>query len=1194
MRLSNPMIGAWLVAAGLTLAPSLKAEPLCPVVGDVAVLNSNGVVDVGGDFRPQTATDGAGNWVTVWSSSDALGGTIGTDRDILVSRSTDNGETWTAVAVLNSNAATDGGNDLAVQLATDREGTWVAVWYSTDTLGGTLGSDADLLFARSTDNGATWTAVAALNTNAGVDLGFDGFPEIATDGLGNWVVVWDSEEDLNGMINDDDRDILFAVSSNDAVSWSGPGVLNSTACSDAAGATDFGAQVATDGSGRWIAAWASTHPLGGSGADADILYATSTTAALFSAVGGCPDSNWSAAALLNSNATTDSGEDFSPQVTTDGAGLWIAAWESTDPLGATVGVDFDIFYSRSLNNGGSWSSVSVLNNSAFVDVGDDRSPQLTSDGLGEWVAVWNSTENLDITPIFDADTDLDIVFARSSDGGLSWTPMVSNCCTDNQGLGCDDAVCEDAVCSDTPFCCSTAWNIFCAGQLAFTLCDICDPQGQGLICLNNTAYFDAGDDSAPQLVTDGNGRWLAVWGSTEKFVMVENRGRACVEDFECDELANEECHSKFCQLSYDSDSDIFVTFFGLDHEDCNANGNPDRCDVAGGLSADCNENEVPDECESLASDIDDQPDSTAACVGAEAGFTVVASGGTGTITYQWRKNGTPIGGATSSSLMISPVAPGDAGTYDVVVTNDCGSVISDPALLTVNANPTPTVGASPAADVCSGATVTLAAGSYSAYLWSPGGQTTPTIDVTSAGTYGVTVTDANGCTGLDDISVSFTPCPGDLLCDPTDGQCKECLVGADCVDGDPCTNDTCTAGTCSNPASAVGTPCEDDADLCTLEQCNGAGACMPFDTVSCQAARPPCEGGALCNPATGDCDNQADAPLGTTCDADADACTLDHCNGNGACVMFDEVPCDSGSTCMDGVCVPDNDACGGALAIGLGITAGTTDGASTDSGTPSPCGAFITSPGVWYSVSGTGNTMTASTCGPVFEFNTKLSIYRGTCAGLLCVAGNDDNCPGGASSTLSSADWCSDPGVTYYILVHGLSGQTGDFELEIADGAGCVTCMDDMDCSVGEYCMDGTCIPAPTCGEVGSGDCLDLGGTGSPGCEDFDCCFMICTNPLFAFCCDVEWDDTCASEAVLECKNPANCTPTDLNMDGMTDAADLAQLLGSWGSNPGHPADFNGDGVINAADLAQLLGSWGAGESCPPGQVCVRGTCVPE
>lgn len=51
--------------------------------------------------------------------------------------------------------------------------------------------------------------------------------------------------------------------------------------------------------------------------------------------------------------------------------------------------------------------------------------------------------------------------------------------------------------------------------------------------------------------------------------------------------------------------------------------------------------------------------------------------------------------------------------------------------------------------------------------------------------------------------------------------------------------------------------------------------------------------------------------------------------------------------------------------------------------------------------------------------------------------------------------------------------------------------------------------------------------------------------------------------------------PADLDGDGIVGAADLAILLGSWGSCEGCPADLDGDGVVGAADLAILLGSWG-------------------
>ena len=56
-----------------------------------------------------------------------------------------------------------------------------------------------------------------------------------------------------------------------------------------------------------------------------------------------------------------------------------------------------------------------------------------------------------------------------------------------------------------------------------------------------------------------------------------------------------------------------------------------------------------------------------------------------------------------------------------------------------------------------------------------------------------------------------------------------------------------------------------------------------------------------------------------------------------------------------------------------------------------------------------------------------------------------------------------------------------------------------------------------------------------------------------------------------------NPCPADLDGNGSVDAADLAALLGSWGTTGGG-ADLDGNGSVDAADLAALLGAWGA---CP-------------
>lgn len=63
---------------------------------------------------------------------------------------------------------------------------------------------------------------------------------------------------------------------------------------------------------------------------------------------------------------------------------------------------------------------------------------------------------------------------------------------------------------------------------------------------------------------------------------------------------------------------------------------------------------------------------------------------------------------------------------------------------------------------------------------------------------------------------------------------------------------------------------------------------------------------------------------------------------------------------------------------------------------------------------------------------------------------------------------------------------------------------------------------------------------------------------------------------VLVCDSPC---PADLDGDGTVGGADIAILLGQWGSSgKGASGDLVQDGAVNGADLAALLGAWGA---CP-------------
>jgi large repetitive protein len=120
---------------------------------------------------------------------------------------------------------------------------------------------------------------------------------------------------------------------------------------------------------------------------------------------------------------------------------------------------------------------------------------------------------------------------------------------------------------------------------------------------------------------------------------------------------------------------------------------------------------------------------TTFCAGGSV--TLTASAGAG---YVWSN------GASTQSITVS-----EAGSYSVTVTNANGcSATSAATAVTVNALPTPSVTAGGPTTFCQGGNVTLTASAGASYAWS-NGATTQSITVSDAGSYSVTVTNANGC-----------------------------------------------------------------------------------------------------------------------------------------------------------------------------------------------------------------------------------------------------------------------------------------------------------------------------------------------------------------------------------------------------------------------------------------------------------------
>ncbi|MBK7950894.1 MAG: LamG domain-containing protein [Deltaproteobacteria bacterium] len=187
--------------------------------------------------------------------------------------------------------------------------------------------------------------------------------------------------------------------------------------------------------------------------------------------------------------------------------------------------------------------------------------------------------------------------------------------------------------------------------------------------------------------------------------------------------------------------------------------------------------------------------------------------------------------------------------------------------------------------------------------------------------------DALFCNGADQCNATTLrcevhvgdPCAGGSECGDVCNEATDVCadpIGTPCAaDGNACTDDVCNgAGACgvNNTASC------DDGQFCT-----GADVCSGG---SCVSAGNPCSGGGECADFCDEAGNQCADPLGTTCTPDANGCTDDVCNGAGACGVNNTAPCDDGQfctaldTCNGGACVGAGDPCVGGGECGTPAT----------------------------------------------------------------------------------------------------------------------------------------------------------------------------------------------------------------------------------------------------------------------------------
>jgi hypothetical protein len=134
--------------------------------------------------------------------------------------------------------------------------------------------------------------------------------------------------------------------------------------------------------------------------------------------------------------------------------------------------------------------------------------------------------------------------------------------------------------------------------------------------------------------------------------------------------------------------------------------------------------------------------------------TVAVTGGSGSYTYSWSSGGNA---ATETGL--------PAGSYVCTVTDSNGCVstatatITQPAALSTSISSQTNVSCFGLSD--GAATVSATGGTGTpAFIWQPNGDSTNAVSGLSAGTYVVTVTDANGCSTQQTVTITQPPALG--------------------------------------------------------------------------------------------------------------------------------------------------------------------------------------------------------------------------------------------------------------------------------------------------------------------------------------------------------------------------------------------------------------------------------------------------
>jgi Neuraminidase (sialidase) len=289
----------WSAAANVSNTDGSSAE--ATIAADVGAIHVAWSDDTPGnqEILYSKSTDGGATWSVPVNVSNNSGGSVNSvimvdagtvhlawedntagNWEIFYSKSTDGGATWSAPVNVSNNSGDSEGTKIAVNA-----GTIYLAWYDYTP------ANVEIFFSKSTDGGVTWSAPVNVSNNDGGSYG----PAIVADAGTIHVAWWDNTPG--------NAEIFYSNSTDGGATWSAPvNVSNNSVGS-------VGPTIAVD-SGTIHLAWGDDTP-----GNPEIFYSNSTD-------GG---TTWSAAVNVSNNI----GASYVPLIAVYAGNVYLAWYDDT-------------------------------------------------------------------------------------------------------------------------------------------------------------------------------------------------------------------------------------------------------------------------------------------------------------------------------------------------------------------------------------------------------------------------------------------------------------------------------------------------------------------------------------------------------------------------------------------------------------------------------------------------------------------------------------------------------------------------------------------------------------------------------------------------------------------------------------------------------------------------------------------------